>query len=146
MYETQNLLSLWLVSFLVGLRTYQDPWYGCSCSVFSGAEALLVRSQYASRRSCEQPTRFRFPMGSFCPKQNSKLVPTFHVGLHSFQAPSSSPLLNALPYFEQPFQKDKQALHGNVQFCNTLFLWIICIMCHLPPPHFVILFEFRSFH
>ena len=23
-YETQNLLSLWLVSFLVGLRTYQQ--------------------------------------------------------------------------------------------------------------------------
>ena len=27
-YETQNLLSLWLVSFLVGLRTYQHP---CTC-------------------------------------------------------------------------------------------------------------------
>jgi len=27
-YETQNLLSLWLVSFLVGLRTYQHP---CKC-------------------------------------------------------------------------------------------------------------------
>ena len=25
-YETQNLLSLWLVSFLVGLRTYQHPY------------------------------------------------------------------------------------------------------------------------
>jgi len=24
-YETQNLTSLWLVSFLVGLRTYQHP-------------------------------------------------------------------------------------------------------------------------
>ena len=24
-YETQNLLSLWLVSFLVGIRTYQHP-------------------------------------------------------------------------------------------------------------------------
>jgi len=24
-YENQNLLSLWLVSFLVGLRTYQHP-------------------------------------------------------------------------------------------------------------------------
>jgi hypothetical protein len=24
-YETQNLLSLWLVSFLIGLRTYQHP-------------------------------------------------------------------------------------------------------------------------
>jgi len=26
-YETQNLLSLELVSFLVGLRTYQHPLY-----------------------------------------------------------------------------------------------------------------------
>ena len=26
-YETQNLLSLQLVSFLVGLRTYQHPLY-----------------------------------------------------------------------------------------------------------------------
>ena len=26
-YETQNLLSLYLVSFLVGLRTYQAPLY-----------------------------------------------------------------------------------------------------------------------
>jgi hypothetical protein len=24
-YETQNLLTLWLISFLVGLRTYQHP-------------------------------------------------------------------------------------------------------------------------
>ena len=32
-YETQNLLSLWLVSFLVGLRTYQHPYiyvYNCN--------------------------------------------------------------------------------------------------------------------
>jgi len=26
-YETQNLLWLSLVSFLVGLRSYQHPWY-----------------------------------------------------------------------------------------------------------------------
>jgi len=24
-YKTKNLLSLWLISFLVGLRTYQHP-------------------------------------------------------------------------------------------------------------------------
>ena len=28
-YKTKNLLSLWLVSFLVGLRTYQQP---CNCT------------------------------------------------------------------------------------------------------------------
>ena len=27
-YENQNLLSLWLVSFLLGLRTYQQPCRG----------------------------------------------------------------------------------------------------------------------
>lgn len=77
--------------------------YGCSCSVLSGAQCLdaglLVRSQYASRRSCEQPTRLRFTMGSVCPQQNSKLFRTFHILLHSLQAPSSFPLLNALPCF-----------------------------------------------
>ena len=30
-YENQNLLSLWLVSFLVGLRIYQNP-----CILFDG--------------------------------------------------------------------------------------------------------------
>ena len=30
LYEHQNLLSLWLVSFLVGQRTYQHP-----CNVFT---------------------------------------------------------------------------------------------------------------
>ena len=29
-YETQNLLSLWLVSFLFELRTYQHPCIGTS--------------------------------------------------------------------------------------------------------------------
>ena len=35
-YETQNLLSLWLVSFLVGLRNYQHPctWYRSSYKGF----------------------------------------------------------------------------------------------------------------
>ena len=120
--------------------------YGFSWSLFSGAQCLdaglLVRSQYASRRSWEQPTRLRFPMGTFCPKQNSQLIPTFHVVLHAFQAPSSSPFLNALPCFEQLFQKDKQALHGNVQVCNILFLCIIYTGCHYLYPN--LLFSLNS--
>jgi hypothetical protein len=114
--------------------------------VFSGAQCLdaglLVGSQYASRRSCEQSARLRFPMGSFCPKQNSKLISTFHVVLHTLQAPSSSPFLNALPCFEQLFQKDKQALHGNIQVCNLLFLCIICTECHYLYPN--LLFSLNS--
>jgi hypothetical protein len=36
-YETQNLLSLYFVSFLVGLRTYQNP------CLYSGADKSLAR-------------------------------------------------------------------------------------------------------
>ena len=32
-YETQNLLSLWLVSFLVGLRTYQHPYSSTNADI-----------------------------------------------------------------------------------------------------------------
>jgi hypothetical protein len=38
-YETQNLLSLQLVSFLVRLRTYQHP---CIC-IYRGADKSLAR-------------------------------------------------------------------------------------------------------
>jgi len=38
-YEHQNLLSLWLVSFLVGLRTYQHP---CNWSVDEGVDSIVV--------------------------------------------------------------------------------------------------------
>ena len=38
-YETQNLLSLQLVSFLVGLRTYQHPLY-------RGADKSLTRPTF----------------------------------------------------------------------------------------------------
>ena len=39
-YEHQNLLSLQLVSFLVGLRTYQHPVYGF-CLLGLGIKALV---------------------------------------------------------------------------------------------------------
>ena len=56
-YETQNLLSLWLVSFLVRLRTYQHPCfcrspvpalsktlvYGCSLAGISGSNPAWGR-------------------------------------------------------------------------------------------------------
>jgi len=38
MYEHQNLLSLYLVSFLVRLRTYQHP-----CTYVQGADKSLAR-------------------------------------------------------------------------------------------------------
>ena len=40
-YENQNLLSLQLFSFLVGLRTYQDP---CTImTIYRGADKSLAR-------------------------------------------------------------------------------------------------------
>ena len=45
-YETQNLLSLWLVSFLVGLRTYQHPYilfYGENIS-FDASLVIYINS------------------------------------------------------------------------------------------------------
>jgi hypothetical protein len=41
-YETQNLLSLSLVSFLVGLKTYQRPCTGISCE-FGGMLKCLFK-------------------------------------------------------------------------------------------------------
>jgi len=38
-YETQNLLSLLLVSFLVGLRTYQHP-----CISFDASLVIYINS------------------------------------------------------------------------------------------------------
>jgi len=43
-YETQNLLSLQLVSFLVGLRTYQHP---CNEEV-----TIVVTSKHNEMRYC----------------------------------------------------------------------------------------------
>jgi len=41
-YENQNLLSLWLISFLVGLRTYQHPSYIYSLPLGAMSEFNLV--------------------------------------------------------------------------------------------------------
>jgi hypothetical protein len=50
-YETENLLSLWLVSFLVGLRTYQ---YLC-------IYAVLLSSRGASNNALSPFFFFNFP-------------------------------------------------------------------------------------
>jgi hypothetical protein len=42
---------------------------------------LLARSQFASRRSCDRPTRSRFSVVFLCPRANAELVPKFHVTL-----------------------------------------------------------------
>jgi hypothetical protein len=47
---------------------------------------LLVRSQFASGRSCDRPTRLRFSVVFLGPRANAELVPKFHVALHASHA------------------------------------------------------------
>jgi hypothetical protein len=44
---------------------------------------LLARSQFASGRSCDRPTRSRFLVVFLGPRKNAELVPKFHVALHA---------------------------------------------------------------
>jgi hypothetical protein len=44
---------------------------------------LLARSQFASGRSCDRPTRSRFPVVFLVPRANTELVPKFLVALHA---------------------------------------------------------------
>jgi hypothetical protein len=47
---------------------------------------LLARSQFASGRSCDQPTQSRFYVVFLGPRSNAELVPKFHVALHASHA------------------------------------------------------------
>jgi hypothetical protein len=47
---------------------------------------LLARSQFASRRTCDQPTRSRFSVVFLGLRANAELVPKFHVALHACHA------------------------------------------------------------
>jgi hypothetical protein len=47
---------------------------------------LLARSQFASGRSCDRPTRSRFSVVSLGPRANAELVPKFHVALYASHA------------------------------------------------------------
>jgi hypothetical protein len=44
---------------------------------------LLARSQFASGRSCDRPTRSRFSVVFLGPRANAELVPKFHVALRA---------------------------------------------------------------
>ena len=59
-YETQNLLSLQLVSFLVGLRTYQHPCTG--------------KNNFQMLYSCERLSSRCFPRGTTTPTGNGVLT------------------------------------------------------------------------
>jgi hypothetical protein len=47
---------------------------------------LLARSQFASGKSCDRPTRLRFSVVFLGPRANAELVPKFHVALHASHA------------------------------------------------------------
>jgi hypothetical protein len=59
---------------------------------------LLARSQFASRRSCDRPTRPRFSVIFLGPRANAELVAKFHIGLHASYAALPKVTLTILPY------------------------------------------------
>jgi hypothetical protein len=56
-----------------------QPGTDARVRVFSAG--LLARSQFASGRSCDRPTRSRFSVGFLGPRANAELVPKFHAAL-----------------------------------------------------------------
>jgi hypothetical protein len=59
---------------------------------------LLARSQFASGRSCDRPTRSRFSVVCLGPRANAELVHKFHVALHASQAALPMVALKNSPY------------------------------------------------
>jgi hypothetical protein len=57
---------------------------GVRARVFNAG--LLTRSQFASGRFCNRPTRARFSVVFLGPRANDELVPKFHVALHASHA------------------------------------------------------------
>jgi hypothetical protein len=58
---------------------------------------LLARSQFASRRSCDQPTWSRFCTSFLGPRANAESVPKFHTVLHALHANLPMVTLKILP-------------------------------------------------
>jgi hypothetical protein len=59
---------------------------------------LLARSQFTSRRSCDQPTLSRFSMVFLGLGANTELVPKFHNALHASHAALSMVILQISSY------------------------------------------------
>jgi hypothetical protein len=75
-------------------------WTSVRARVFNAG--LLARSQFASGRSCDRPTRSRFFVVFLGPRANAELVAKFHVVLHASHAalPMVTPKIS--PYFTLP--------------------------------------------
>jgi hypothetical protein len=59
---------------------------------------LLARSQCASGRYCDRPTRPRFSMVFLGPRANAELVSKFHIALHASHAVLPMVTLKLSPY------------------------------------------------
>jgi hypothetical protein len=59
---------------------------------------LLLRSQFASGRSCDRTTRSRFSAVFLAPRANAKFVPKFHVALHASHAALPMVTVKISPY------------------------------------------------
>jgi hypothetical protein len=91
-------------------RKTQQHRLGTNVRVRGFNAGLLARSQFASGRSCDWPTRLRFSVLFLGPRANTELVPKFHVALHASHA--------ALPIVTL-----KISLYTNVTFDFWLCLW-----------------------
>jgi hypothetical protein len=58
---------------------------------------LLASSQFASRRSCDRPTRSRFSVIFVGNRANAELVPKFHVALRASHAALPMVILKTSP-------------------------------------------------
>jgi hypothetical protein len=90
---------------------------GTNVRVHGFNAGLLARSQFASGRSFDLPTRSRFSMVFLGPRANAELVPKFHVTLHVSPAALPVVTLKILSYtnvtltFDFDFRLD-HPVHG----------------------------------
>jgi hypothetical protein len=96
-------------------RKTQQYRLGTNVRVRGFNAGLLARSQFASWRSCDRPTRSRFSVVFLGPRANAELVPKFHVALHAFHAAlpivtlKISPCTNVtLTLRRTPYMKNKE--------------------------------------
>jgi hypothetical protein len=73
---------------------------------------LLARSQYASGRSCDRPTRTRFSVVFLGLRVNAVFVPKFHVSLHASHA--------ALPVLTSTFRPHGTLPHVKIKISLLL--------------------------
>jgi hypothetical protein len=64
-------------------RKTQQHRLGTNVRVRGFNAGLLARSQFASGRSWDRPTRSRFPVVFLGPRANTELISKFHVALHA---------------------------------------------------------------